>query len=791
MKQRRALRIRVSGAVQGVGFRPFVYRLATSLSLAGEVRNTAQGVDILLEGSSGALDAFVCRLTAEAPPLALLDRVVRWDVPSAGRTDFRIAASASYDRVETLVSADFATCLDCLRELTDPTDRRYRYPFINCTNCGPRFTIIQSMPYDRRATTMAGFAMCPECLREYHDSSDRRFHAQPNACPVCGPRVRFLHASDTPVMTPEVADALSAAAALLQAGGILAVKGLGGYHLACDATDEGAVARLRHRKSRDEKPLAVMVDSIETARSYCHVSREEAVLLTSPSRPIVLLERSGHAHLARGVARGMSTYGVFLPYTPLHHLLLLDCARPLVMTSGNLSDEPIAYRDDDALARLTPLADAFLTHNRPIHVRTDDSVVRVLRGGAYPLRRARGYAPLPVHFSGSKYQILAMGGHLKNTFCLTRGEQAFLSHHMGDLESLDTLRSLQRGVKHFRRLLGLSPTLVVHDLHPDYLSTRYALEYARTHDLPTLAVQHHEAHVASVLADSGHSGPVVGVAFDGAGYGADGTVWGGEFFVGRSGALRRAAHLEHLALPGGDRAAREPWRMALALLELHRRSEGLPPEALVPLLEGTRTSLGIEELPWATVLQMIRRRVNAPFTSSAGRLFDSVSALLGFVRWVSYEGQAAVALEAAARWAAAAGGLPSKLGPGPWPVPEGSIKTQGRSSDGPRVVSLGPIAAGVLRDLSAGLSREDIALRFHLALAATTAGVVSDLAAEERLDTVALTGGVFQNTLLLDLLAGQLEADGMRVLVHRTVPPNDGGLCLGQAEIAACLLAHD
>jgi len=674
----------------------------------------------------------------------------------------------------------------------DPTDRRYRYPFINCTNCGPRFTIILSVPYDRGATTMAGFVMCPECLREYHDPFDRRFHAQPNACPVCGPRVRFLRVSNAPVTTPKVADdALSAAAGLLRAGGILAVKGLGGYHLACDATDEGAVARLRRRKARDEKPFAVMVDSIETARSYCHVSDEEAVQLTSRSRPIVLLERSGRSHLAHEMAPGVSTYGLFLPYTPLHHLLLLDCCRPLVMTSGNLSDEPIAYRDDDALTRLAPLADAFLTHDRPIHICADDSVIRVLRGGAYPLRRARGYAPLPVHFSGSKNQILAVGGHLKSTFCITRGGQAFLSPHIGDLENLDTLRSLQQGVKHLRRLFGLSPTLVVHDLHPDYLSTRYALEYARIHNLPTLAVQHHEAHVASVLADSGYSGPVVGVAFDGAGYGPDGTVWGGEFFVGRPGALRRAAHLEHLALPGGDRAVREPWRVALALLEMHRTSEGLPLEALASLLEGTRAGLGIEELPWGTVLQMIRHGLNTPLTSSAGRLFDSVSALLGFARRVSYEGQAAVALETAARRAAVAGGLPNTLGSGPWPVPWDSIRTQDGNNDCPRIIPLGPIAAGVLRDLSAGLSREGIALRFHLALAAITAGVVLDLAAEEQLDTVALTGGVFQNTLLLDLLAGELEGAGMRVLVHRVVPTNDGGLCLGQAETAACLLACD
>lgn len=795
--------VRVSGAVQGVGFRPFVHTLATSLDLAGEVRNTSAGVEVRVEGSAAALDAFVARLVDDAPPLALIEDLT-WSATSpSGISGFSIASSKPGRHVDTLVTADAATCDDCLAEILDSRNRRYRYPFTNCTNCGPRFTITREVPYDRPGTTMSTFHMCIDCEREYNDPKDRRFHAQPNACSACGPQLglRLLRppAPDggpalppaTPVSPIIRGDgAIRETVALLLAGGIAAVKGLGGYHLACDATNAASVATLRARKHRDEKPFAVMVSSVDEARRYCDVSMAEATLLASTRRPIVILERSaGAAALADEIAPGMTTYGLFLPYTPLHHLLLSDAGRPLVMTSGNLSDEPVAYQDEEAATRLAPLADALLAHDRPIHMRTDDSVARVFRSQPYLMRRSRGYAPLPVGFSGSSRQILAVGAHLKNTFCLTRGSRAFVSHHIGDLENLGTLRSLREGVDHFSRLFSLTPEAVVHDLHPDYLSSRFAREYAREHDLPLIAVQHHEAHVASVMADARYEGPVIGVAFDGSGLGSDGTIWGGEFLAGTPGNFRRVAHLELVPLPGSDAAVREPWRMAVALLDHLFYGDDIDPAAWVETdarIAETVLALPrggeLSERPWRLVLQAARRGIRTPLTSSVGRLFDGVSALLGLRHRAAYEGQAAILLEAAARRSFAVTGLPPPAARAPW------LCDARHTPDLPAVLPVGPFVRGVLDELRAGTAPDRIAAQFHDSLAAATADLVVAMARQHTVQTVALGGGVFQNLLLLELLVGRLEAAGLRPLVHRAVPTNDGGLCLGQAEVAAALL---
>ena len=694
-RQDSALKIRVTGAVQGVGFRPFVHGLATELRLRGTVRNDPLGVEIVVEGPAPDLEEFLDRLVDDAPPLSLVEDVTATTTVPTGATAFAIVESTVGARSETYVTADAATCPECLRELFDASDRRYRYPFINCTACGPRYTITRAVPYDRASTTMAHFEMCPECRSEYDDPSDRRFHAQPNACPACGPRLTYLTAAGGADVHGE--DALTRAVEVLLAGGIVAVKGLGGYHLACDATREASVATLRRLKHRDERPFAVMAGSLDQIRAYCQVSEVEAELLSSPRRPVVLLERLDlrppvagteaapqadtaragpdagtrgetverapyavagcsplRPSLAPSVASGVDTYGFFLPYTPLHHLLLSAVDGPLIMTSGNVTDEPIAFEDHDAISRLGSIADGFLTHDRPIHARVDDSVARVHEGRTYLLRRSRGWAPLPVTFAGSDSCILAVGGHQKNTFALTRGRHAFLSQHIGDLENLETLRSLEEGIAHYERLFDLRAEVVAHDLHPDYLSTRFAERVAAERSIPLVAVQHHEAHVASVLADSGHTGPVVGIAFDGSGYGPDGTIWGGEFFVGSPGALTRVARLGHLPLPGGEAAVREPWRMGLALLQ----ACGLDPEeALAPLtaFAGTETLLS---RPWDFMRRLIDTGVNSPLTSSAGRLFDAVAALLSVRMEVSYEGQAAIMLETAARRHFAAAGLP-------------------------------------------------------------------------------------------------------------------------------------
>jgi hydrogenase maturation protein HypF len=734
--------VKVEGTVQGVGFRPFVHGLATGLGLAGLVRNDSRGVFIEVEGDVHAVERFLSGLR-EPPPLALIERISTRPLPPDGRTGFAIVGSSdTVGRRSVLVSADSATCADCLRELRDPADRRYGYPFVNCTNCGPRFTIVTDVPYDRPNTTMAGFGMCAGCAAEYRDPADRRFHAQPVCCPACGPRVVLRDARGRALPGEPV----EAARALLRRGGILALKGLGGYHLAATAGDESAVAALRSRKHREDKPFAVMVADASTARCLGEVNPAEEALLSGARRPIVLLRRRADAPLARAVAPGNRSIGVMLPYTPLHHLLV---GEPLVLTSGNVSDEPIAYRDEDAFANLGGIADAFLTHDRPIHVRTDDSVVRVFRGRELPVRRSRGYVPGPVPLPAGGGPVLACGAELKNTFCLAQDGRAFVSHHIGDLENYETLRAYREGIEHFSRLFDITPSLLAHDLHPEYLSTKYALEMSAARDLPLAGVQHHHAHIASCMADNEWTGPVIGVAFDGTGYGLDGTLWGGEFLVADLTGFERAGHLLPVPLPGGAMAIREPWRMAAAYdvpagLDVARRNAAR----------------------WDAVVAMGRRGVGSPPTSSAGRLFDAVAAVLGVRDRVNYEGQAAIELEQRAD-ARERGTYPALL------------------SDGsPFTIRGADLVAAVVADLRAGAGVPAIAGRFHNAVAGLVAAGAVRLRETTGLTTVALSGGVFQNLLLLERAVAGLEAEGFAVLVHHRVPPNDGGISLGQAAVA-------
>jgi hydrogenase maturation protein HypF len=754
-------RVRVEGIVQGVGFRPFVHALAGRMGLAGLVGNDAGGVFVEVEGAAETVERFLEALAAEAPPLAVIERLTATPLAPTGGHGFAIAPSLAGGERQTLISPDTATCADCLRELADPADRRYRYPFINCTNCGPRFTIVRDVPYDRPATTMATFELCADCAREYSDPADRRFHAQPVCCPACGPTLALLDRGGRPA----AGDPLTEAAARLRAGEVVAVKGLGGYHLAADAASEPAVAALRARKHREDKPFAVMVADLAAARRLCLVDPAEEAMLASPRRPIVLLRRrdgegagpGGAGRVAASVAPGNRSLGLMLPYAPLHHLLLAEIGRPIVLTSGNVSDEPIAYLDDEARERLGGIADWFLVHDRPIHVRADDSVVRSFGGRELPLRRSRGFAPQPLGLPWPfPRHVLACGAELKSTFCLAKGGHAFLSHHIGDLENYETFRSFAEGVEHFRRLFAVDPQVVAHDLHPEYLSTKYALELD---GVELEGVQHHHAHVASCLADNGEPGPVIGVAFDGLGFGADRTIWGGELLVADLEGFRRAGHLEVVPLPGGAAAIKEPWRMAAAWLDT--ALEGQVPERL--------GVVGRHRDRWEPVVALARSGTAAPPTSSAGRLFDAVAAILGVRDAVNYEGQAAVELEQLAdpdersaypAGVAAAGGGPLRLG----------------GSD---------LVRAVVEDLEAGVAPPRIAARFHNGLAAATVTACAAIREERGLGTVALSGGVFQNMLLLERTVTALDQRGFRVLTHSRVPPNDAGISLGQAAIAA------
>ncbi|WP_030765303.1 MULTISPECIES: carbamoyltransferase HypF [unclassified Streptomyces] len=764
-------RITVRGVVQGVGFRPYVYTRATGLGLAGHVTNTPEGVVAEVEGAPAAVVRFCERLAADAPPLAVVDAVDHWEVPVAGGTGFTIIASRTGGPARTLVSPDVATCADCLAELADPADRRHRHPFITCTHCGPRFTIVTGLPYDRAHTTMAPFPMCPDCAREYADPADRRFHAQPVACPACGPRLRLL--TGRPPRESTEVDPVVEARRLLAAGAILAVKGLGGYHLACDATRPDAVAELRRRKARGDKPFALMARDLADVERFAHLGPEERALLTGGVRPIVLLRRRAGVDGPAGVAPGCPDLGVMLPYTPVHHLLLGLPGDPpgprlLVMTSGNLSGEPIVTDDAEALDRLAGLADAWLTHDRPIHVPCDDSVVRICDGEPLTVRRSRGYAPLPLTLPVPVPAILAAGGDLKNTFCLGEGRQAWLSAHIGDMDDLATRYALEGAERQLESITGVAPVLLAADRHPGYRSTRWAERAAGAR--PLVRVQHHHAHIASTLAEHGLEGdrPVIGVAFDGTGYGDDGAVWGGEVLLADYAGFTRFAHLAYVPLPGGDAAVHRPYRMALSHLRAAGidRSPDLPCVAACPPGE-------IQLLE-----RQLERGLNCVPTSSMGRLFDAVSSLAGICHLAGYEAQAAIELEGAALGACAADpgpGYAFDLRPAPDSDPDA----------GPVTADPAPVLAAVVADVRAGTDPALIAARFHSSVAALVATLCARARERHDLDTVALTGGVFANTLLSAECARRLRAAGFTVLRHGRVPPNDGGLSLGQLMVAA------
>ncbi len=780
-------RITVQGIVQGVGFRPYVYGQALRRGLHGFVLNDSSGVTIEVEGEREALEAFRRALREDPPPLARVDTVTAEVLPPRGETAFTIAHSQAGAERHALISPDTATCDDCLRELFDPADRRYRYPFINCTNCGPRFTIVQDVPYDRDKTTMRVFPMCPACQAEYNNPLDRRFHAQPNACSVCGPGVRFElwtpFNDQQPTTNDErnrwsfvvrhssFVDPIEEAAQQLAAGAILAIKGLGGYHLACDALHAEAVARLRQRKRREAKPFALMAPDLATIRQLGEVSDAEAALLQSRRRPIVLLQQRqvsfGCCPMAPDVAPGYTTLGFMLPYTPLHQLLLhafaaaIGPSRPavLVMTSGNLSDEPIAYRDDDARARLASIADGWLTHNRDIHMRCDDSVARIVAGGEQLFRRSRGYAPEPIPLAFEcPVPLLACGGHLKNTFCLGKGRQAFVSHHIGDLENLETLTSFREGIEHFQRLFDIRPEAVTYDLHPDYLATQFALDL----DIPhKLGVQHHHAHIASVLVEHGLSGPVIGVAADGTGYGTDDAIWGCEIMVADLRDFERLAHLAYVPLPGGEQAVRQPWRMAAVYLARAYGDAFL--ELDIPFVRR------LDHGRWRPLAQMIVRGINSPPASSLGRLFDAVAALLGIRSEAVYEGQAAIELELIAE-------------PGDHAYPFAM------SAGEPAILDVVPLIHAIVEDIRRGIPVPQVAGRFHRSVAELLATACIQTRKQTGLRTVALSGGVFQNRPLLEQLVARLETSSFQVYLNRRVPPNDGGLSLGQLAVAAAQL---
>jgi len=777
------VKVHITGVVQGVGFRPFVYNLATNLNLKGWVKNTSAGVEIEADGDKNTLDVFLQKLRDDAPTLSRIDDFTASFQPRNGFAQFDIIHSESVDGAFQPISPDVAICDDCLRELFDPNDRRYRYPFINCTNCGPRFTIIQDIPYDRPFTTMAGFKLCPDCEREYKDPTNRRFHAQPVACSVCGPKMwlEFSSKAEGQRSTAEH-NAIVQTQKLFTEGKIVAIKGLGGFHLACDATNTKAVTELRTRKLRVDKPFALMMPDLKTIERHCFVSKAEKELLTSPARPIVLLKKKPESTIVEEVSPKQDWLGVMLPYTPLHYLLFDDGRqttddRPLstlVMTSGNLSEEPIATGNEEARERLAKLADALLMHNRDIHIRCDDSVVRAFDDRAltidhkqssivhrpssvYPLRRSRGYSPFPVKLPFDVAPLLATGSELKNTFCITNGNYAFLSHHIGDMENYETLKSFEQGVEHFERLFRVKPEAIAYDMHPNYLATRYTLERAEREGLPIIAVQHHHAHIAACMAEHGLIEPVIGVSFDGTGYGDDSAIWGGEFLVADSQSYQRAAHLEYFPLPGGDAAIKKPARTALALLW----SLGLEwDERLASVLEFCAEDR-------VTLRLQLEKKINTPMTSSMGRLFDAVSALAGVRQKVNHEGQAAIEFEAMADSAEA--------GQYVFGVESGRVR-------------VGSVVEALIKDVMAGIPTSKISARFHNGLAEAVRETVQKISRETSLRSVVLSGGVWQNITLLQKTISLLSKDGFEIYIHREVPTNDGGLSLGQAYIAASRL---
>ncbi len=751
--------LRVNGVVQGVGFRPFVHRLARRLGLTGWVRNAAGTVEIHLEGPSDVVDEFERALRTDAPSVSRIDGLESVLATADGAEGFTIAASTDAEGIRP-VPPDVGTCASCERELLDSADLRYRHPFITCTDCGPRYTIIDDLPYDRERTSMKRFAPCARCAAEYADPGNRRFHAETVACHSCGPRAWLEDVDGTQRGVGDAAIMLAATA--LRVGAIVALRGLGGFHLAVDATNDAAIRRLRERKHRDAKPLAVMVRTFDDARAIADLGESEAALLRSSARPIVLVHLRTDARLAGTLAPGLDRVGVMLAYTPLHHLLLEAVARPLVMTSGNLSEEPIAIGLDEGRERLRPLADAFLLHDREILSRCDDSVVRVAGAHAVIHRRARGYAPLPVRLPVAAPQpIIAVGPHLKNTFTLVRGDQAFVSPHIGDLEGLEALEHWRQSFARYRTLFRIEPTVAVRDLHPGYLSSRVADELALSR---TIVVQHHHAHIAAVAAEHGVTTPVVGLAFDGTGYGDDGNVWGGEVLVADLAGYRRAAQLRYVALPGGDLAAREPWRVALGYEALARAQTKSFSLAYYGVPMATRVGAG----------QQLSRGVNSPLASSMGRLFDAAAAVLGVRRFATFEGQAAMELEALAGDTAAT--------PLPFPIVDGAERL---------ILDPVPLLIALGEGRQHGVDVSLLAARFHESIAHAAAEVALRVATDAGIDTVVLGGGSFLNARLLTSIERRLRQARLKVLVARQLGPNDGAISYGQAAVAAWRMAHE
>jgi hydrogenase maturation protein HypF len=775
-RERREVLVR--GVIQGVGFRPFVYRLALEEGLAGFAGNDTDGVTIEVEGPEERVKAFLARLRPEAPPLARIDSIAVRDVPATGGMGFRIAASEVLGRVSTGIPADAATCPDCLRELLDPNDRRYRYPFLNCTNCGPRFTITRQIPYDRPQTSMAKFPMCAECQREYDDPLNRRFHAQPNACWECGPRVWLVDKANLLTRNFREAEAnsllyddpINQTISLLLSGRIVAIKGIGGFHLSVGATSQAAVMRLRERKRRYGKPLAVMVRDLEAARAVCALTAEEEALLTSVARPIVLAARREGCGIAEAVAPGIPWLGVFLPYAPLQHLLFADPrVRALVMTSANLSEEPIAIDNDEAQARLGQIADAFLMHDREILQRCDDSVAAVVDGAPQLVRRARGFVPLGVPLPFDAPPLLAVGGHMKNVFALARGRFVYQSQHLGDLENLTGLEFFRESLDHLMRTFEIKPQTVVHDLHPGYLSTQWAKEWAQERGLPLIAVQHHHAHIAGCMAEHGLEREVIGLALDGTGYGTDGKIWGGEVLIARLDSFERFAHLEYVPMPGGETAIKEPWRMAFAAL----RSAGFKAELAASLAGATAAEARVLD-------RMMERDVNSPMTSSLGRLFDAVAAVVMNRRVVDYEAQAAIELEGAAV------DERDRFEQGAY-VPE--LHGAEEDSGGVAEIRTGKMWKAVLEDIWRGVPARRISARFHAGIAEGFINAAGNARIETGINTVALSGGCMANRRLARLLREGLEEEGFEVFQHTQVSPGDGGLSYGQIAVAAAMLS--
>ena len=749
------LRISVRGVVQGVGFRPFIYTLANRHGLTGWVRNTSSGVEIEVNGPQNELEGFVQTIQDNPPPLARIDQLETVSTKPNHYPAFEILISQADPSQFIPISPDISTCADCLNEFMNPQDRRYRYPFINCTNCGPRFTIIKDIPYDRPQTTMASFRMCPDCQAEYDNPLDRRFHAQPTACPVCGPQMSFVAGNK---ILAERDDALQIARKWLAEGKIIAVKGLGGYLIACDAFNTAAVELLRSRKHRSDKAFALMAFDLNEINHQCNVSQTEAGLLQSHASPIVLLDRKSTCEVSRSVAPHQDTLGFMLPYTPLHYLLLEpgpNMPGVLVMTSGNLSEEPIAYTDQDALSRLAGIVDGFLLHNRPVHMRMDDSVVRVIQNHSYPIRRSRGYAPDSIHLIKNSPPLLATGAELKNTFCLARDHYAFLSHHIGDLENYETLVSFEGGIEHYQHLFRVAPRYIACDMHPDYLASRYARERSSSESIPLIEVQHHHAHLAACLAENGwpDADPVIGLCYDGTGLGTDRSIWGGEVLVGGYSSFQRYYHLAYTPQPGGDAAARKPDRMALA----HLWRSGLDWDPEIPAVSAMcaedRTTLRIQ----------LEKKINTPMTSSMGRLFDAVSSILGVRHHATYEGQAAIELE----------GLCD-------PLENGSYEFDLQAD----VFDPAPLLEKLLQDWREGIPLPIIAARFHNSIVELNLKICQTIRSSTGIKTIALSGGVWQNRYLLERTINGLEKSGFDVLWHQKVPANDGGIALGQASIA-------